>query len=120
MKPVPCPCCDEPMEVNKSLKGKPTIHCPECALQMFIRGNRGVRLFQKRYGGEWTAAKGETPAEAAPAAATTPAARGATSGKKGKQVKGSKAAKVGPETGKAPDPKPGADPGPKPEKFFLE
>jgi transcription elongation factor Elf1 len=41
----PCPVCREPLNVRKSKKGKPYVTCSRCALQMFVRGEEGVKAF---------------------------------------------------------------------------
>jgi len=77
-----CLCCGEPMEIGCTKnKQKPWASCDECGVQVFIRGRRGVTLFEKNYGGDWKRLpKSDTPAppvdpeiKAAPKAEPAPA-----------------------------------------------
>jgi transcription elongation factor Elf1 len=41
----PCCVCSEPREVRITKKGKPYIICNPCGVQMFVRVDTGIRLF---------------------------------------------------------------------------
>jgi transcription elongation factor Elf1 len=43
----PCCVCGKPREVRTSKKGKPYLHCDPCGLQMFVRIDAGIRLFEQ-------------------------------------------------------------------------
>ena len=39
----PCPVCGAALPINWTKKGKPTFHCDECMVQVFVRGHEGMR-----------------------------------------------------------------------------
>jgi hypothetical protein len=41
----PCPVCRDPLNVKQSKKNKPYVVCPKCLLQMFVRGDEGIKAF---------------------------------------------------------------------------
>ncbi len=41
----PCCICGKAREVRITKKGKPYLHCDPCGLQMFVRIESGIRLF---------------------------------------------------------------------------
>jgi hypothetical protein len=62
-----CLCCGEPMTVGKTqAKGKPWAACDECGVQVFVRGGKGVKLFEQRYGDAWKAAPPPPPKDEPP------------------------------------------------------
>jgi transcription elongation factor Elf1 len=43
----PCCVCGEPREVRTTKKGKPYLICDACGVQMFVRVEAGIRLFEQ-------------------------------------------------------------------------
>ena len=46
-KLFPCPVCMEPLEVRHSKKGKPYITCNRCGVQLFVRVQAGIAVFNQ-------------------------------------------------------------------------
>jgi uncharacterized Zn finger protein len=42
----PCCVCGEAREVRTTKKGKPYLHCDPCGVQLFVRVETGIRLFE--------------------------------------------------------------------------
>lgn len=75
MKPVPCPCCGESMEISADKKGKPYAACWPCGAQVFVKAKRGVAMFEQRYGADWKAAAPVVKEVSPPAPIPEPAAK---------------------------------------------
>jgi DNA repair exonuclease SbcCD ATPase subunit len=45
---MPCPLCSIPLDIRKSVKGKPYAVCDSCGIQMFIRKEQGIKALEKR------------------------------------------------------------------------
>jgi hypothetical protein len=43
----PCPLCEEGLDVRESKKGKPYVICNPCGVQLFVRGEKGIRRFEQ-------------------------------------------------------------------------
>jgi len=43
----PCPVCGDLREVRTTKKGKPYLHCDPCMVQVFVRGEMGIRQFEQ-------------------------------------------------------------------------
>lgn len=41
----PCPLCGEGLDVRESKKRKPYVICNPCGVQLFVRGEKGIRRF---------------------------------------------------------------------------
>jgi hypothetical protein len=46
-KPFPCPVCNMGLQLKISRKGKPYCMCLECGIQIFFRGQAGIRRLHK-------------------------------------------------------------------------
>ena len=42
-----CPVCEDFLEVKTSKKNKPYLVCNDCGMQLFIRGEKGIKRFNK-------------------------------------------------------------------------
>ena len=40
-----CPLCGEGLDVRKTKKKKPDVVCDPCGIQLFVRGEKGIRRF---------------------------------------------------------------------------
>jgi hypothetical protein len=64
-KPFPCPLCNTALPIKISLKQKPYCMCLECGIQIFFRGQAGIRrLHQMISSEEAVAAEFDFPARA--------------------------------------------------------
>jgi hypothetical protein len=64
-KPFPCPVCNMSLRLKASRKGKPYCMCLECGIQIFFRGQDGIkRLWQMIRSEEAVAAEFSGPARA--------------------------------------------------------
>ena len=45
----PCPVCEArlPVQLTGTRHRKPYVSCPDCALQMFVRGKKGIQRFKR-------------------------------------------------------------------------
>ncbi len=43
----PCPLCEEGLDVRQTKKQKPYVICNPCGVQLFVRGERGIRMFEQ-------------------------------------------------------------------------
>jgi transposase-like protein len=43
----PCPLCGEGLDVRETKKKKPYVVCDPCGIQLFVRGERGIRQFEQ-------------------------------------------------------------------------
>ena len=46
-KPFPCPVCNMSLRLKASHKGKPYCMCLECGIQIFFRGQAGIKRLSK-------------------------------------------------------------------------
>jgi len=44
----PCCICGSFLPVREDKRGKPYVFCPQCASQLFVRGQGGIREFNKK------------------------------------------------------------------------
>jgi len=64
-KPFPCPVCNTALPIKISLKQKPYCMCLDCGIQIFFRGQAGIRrLHQMISSEEAVAAEFDFPARA--------------------------------------------------------
>lgn len=48
MKGIRCPVCKiEKLDIRKDKNGKPYVICNPCSMQMFVRGNEGMKNLKK-------------------------------------------------------------------------
>lgn len=43
----PCPVCSEPLPVRETKANKPYVRCDPCGVQLFVRGDDGIRRFRE-------------------------------------------------------------------------
>ena len=48
-KYFPCPICKLNKEVEMTRKGKPYLTCNDCGVQLFVRGQKGIRKLVKLF-----------------------------------------------------------------------
>jgi hypothetical protein len=55
---IPCLVCGETMDLHetKPPRRNPMLVCLGCAVQVFVRGRAGVKMFEKKYGMDWRTA----------------------------------------------------------------